>query len=118
MELLNRTSKNCATWLAWFEVLFLVGLISIPLTVFVSGELIWFQLAVLVPFIFVTGLLAYQIGYQPLVAVLWSVALFIPIGSLVVIVVLFIQAIGYLKKSDYKISGLGAKPMSTGTPAA
>jgi hypothetical protein len=77
-------------WLHW------VAVISLPVT-----------LALIVFF----GLLAYQIEYHPLLAVLWCCGLFIPYASVIFILVLFFQAKSYLTKQNYRIALLGAKPL-------
>ena len=76
-------------WLHWF------ALISLPITLLV---------------IFLFGLLAYQIEYHLLLAVLWCVGLFIPMANFVLMLVLFIQAKAYLKRQNYRIVLLGARP--------
>lgn len=77
-------------WLHWF------ALISLPITLLVIG---------------LFGLLSYQIGYQPLIALLWCVGLFIPLANFVLMLLLFFQAKAYLKKQNYQIVLMGARPI-------
>jgi len=77
-------------WLHW------VAFISLPIT---------FALILLF------GLLAYQIGYHPLLAILWCCGLFIPYFSVICILVLFFQAKSYLTKQNYRIALFGARPL-------
>jgi hypothetical protein len=109
MKILNRNPENCALLFAWFEGLFLFNFLSVPFAIFVFH---WFMLVTTVAFlvfVVVFGLLAYQIEYHPLIAVIWSAGLFLPYASLIVILVLFIQTKSYLRKKNYKIGLWGAR---------
>jgi len=94
------------------HLLFLFGFINLGLANLVSYLFIFIVWASIILFNGVSGLLAYQIEYRPIIAVIWGAALFLPYVSLIVIVVLFIQAKSYLRKKNYKIGLWGARPIS------
>jgi hypothetical protein len=112
MKLLVRSSKNCALLFAWFEGLCLLGFVSVPITIFVFPWFDTIQLLSTILFILVSGLVAYQIEYRPIFAVMWCLVLVVPFVNLVAMVVLFIQAKSYLKRHSYKFGLWGAFPIN------
>jgi uncharacterized paraquat-inducible protein A len=112
VKFLNRTPQNCAQLFSWFEGLFLFGFISVPISIFIFHWFAVINLATSILLDCVSGFLAYQIGYRPIIAIIWIAALFVPYVNLIVLVVLFIQVRTYLKKSSYKIGLWGARPIS------
>ena len=56
------------------------------------------------------GLLAYHIGYHPILAAVTCVSFFVPMVGLIMLLIVYFQGKFYLKKHGYKIVLMGAKP--------
>jgi hypothetical protein len=110
MKLLTRTPQNCASVFNAFLLLFLAHMICTPVAIFFLHWFAFISLPITISVIGLFGLLAYQIGYHPLIAVLWCAGLFIPLANFVIMLFLFFQSKAYLKKQNYRIVLLGARP--------
>jgi hypothetical protein len=118
MNLLVRTPAMAARVFNLFVMIFLAHL-CFTILIFATHSLPLLHLAVLplylliiVVFFCVFALLAYQIGYHPVVAVLLTFCLFIPLVNFVLFLVLLIQAKTYLRKQNFKIILRGARPLT------
>jgi hypothetical protein len=103
--------QNCAFVFNGFVLLFLVHMVCTPIAILWLHWFAFISLPITLSVLCLFGLLAYQIGYHPLMAALWCVGLFIPWANFVFMLVLFFQAKAYLKKQNYRIVLLGARPM-------
>jgi hypothetical protein len=110
MKFFVRNPQNCAFVFNAFVVVFLAHLICTPIAILWVHWFALVSLPITISLIGLFGLMAYQIGYHPLVAVLWCGALFIPVANFVLFLVLWIQIKTYLRKQNYRIVLLGARP--------
>ena len=115
-NLFHRNLEACVTLFTWFEGLILFNLLIAALTILVFHLLFVVHLLVFFLFVFVFGLLAYQIGYHPIVAVLWCVGLFIPFVNFIVLLLMLAQSKTFLRKNNYKIGLWSAHPIAPESP--
>jgi hypothetical protein len=85
-------------------------MITTPIAIYLLHWFALISLPITVVLILLFGLLAYQIEYHPLVAVLRCAGLFVPLLNFPVMLFLFFQAKAYLKKKNYRIVLLGVRP--------
>ena len=122
MPFLLRCPANCAWAFNLAVKIFLAHLVLIGSDVWVG---LWksqgplseaFQFVVIIT-IGILGLcmvilqifLAYQIGYHPVLAVLWGAAFFIPMFNFIVFLLLWVQIKKFLIAQGYRIVLMGAK---------
>src|SRR5882762_10931712 len=111
MKVLIGTLYNCAFVFNAFILLFLAHMVCTPIAIFWLHWFAFISLPITLTLIVLFGLLAYQTGYHPLLAILWCCGLFIPYANFILMLVLFIQAKTYLTKQNYRIALLGARPL-------
>ena len=119
MRLFNRSPVNCAFAFDIFIKVFLVHLLLVLLIVIlplvnVRDPLLTNFLAIcFLPlelcFLILMVILAYQIGFNPVIAVLWGCALFIPVANFILFFVLWIKTKNFLRRNGYVIALLGAR---------
>jgi hypothetical protein len=108
MTLFKRTPQNCARLFNALIALFLIRLGAL-LALHLFQGFDWIYITVAILYLCAFGLVAYQIEYHPVVAVLWVIPLFVPVVNIILLLILLFQAKTYLRKHNYDIVLLGAR---------
>ena len=110
MKILERTPQNCARYFNLVTAIFfahaalvIAGMTILPIFMLPA-------VVILFGFLFVLAMLSHQVGNSPALTVLYCAGLFIPFASLIIFLILYIQAKRFLVDLGYTIGTIGARP--------